>query len=50
MCFSNFICSVSFTTSISDASLFVYKVGDAMAYLLLSVDDITIIALSPTLL
>lgn len=50
MCFSNFICSISFTTSKSDASLSVYKAGDAMAYLLLYVDDIIIIALSPTLL
>jgi hypothetical protein len=48
--FSNFICSIDFTTSKSDASLFVYKAGDAMAYLLLYVDDIIITVSSSTLL
>ena len=48
--FSNFICSIGFTTSKSDASLFVYKAGDNMAYLLLYVDDIIVTASSPALL
>jgi len=47
--FSNFICSIGFTTSKSDASLFVYKAGDNMAYLLY-VDDIIVTASSPALL
>jgi len=48
--FSNFICSIGFTTSKSDASVFVYKAGDNMAYLLLYVDDIIVTASSSTLL
>jgi hypothetical protein len=48
--FSAFISSIGFTTSKSDASLFVYKAGDDMAYLLLYVDDIIITTSSPALL
>jgi hypothetical protein len=48
--FSAFISSIGFTTSKSDASLFVYKAGDDMAYLLLYVDDIIVTASSPALL
>jgi len=48
--FSNFICSIGFTPSKSDASLFVYKAGNDMAYLLLYVDDIIVTASSPALL
>ena len=48
--FTTFIRSIGFTPSKSDASLFVYKVGDALAYLLLYVDDIIVTASSPTLL
>jgi hypothetical protein len=48
--FSNFIYSIGFTPSESDASLFVYKAGNDMAYLLLYVDDIIVTASSPALL
>jgi len=38
--FTTYICSVGFIASKSDASLFVYKDRDHVAYLLLYVDDI----------
>ncbi|XP_066344408.1 uncharacterized protein [Miscanthus floridulus] len=48
--FSTYICSIGFTTSKSDASLFIYKDSDNMVYLLLYVDDIIVTASSTTLL
>ena len=48
--FATFICNIGFTASKSDASLFVYKVGDELSYLLLYVDDIIVTASSPALL
>ena len=48
--FTTFIRSIGFTPSKSDASLFVYKVGDELSYLLLYVDDIIVTASSPALL
>jgi hypothetical protein len=47
--FSTFICSIGFTASKTDASLFIYKAGDELAYLLY-VDDIIVTASSSALL
>jgi hypothetical protein len=46
--FSTFICNIGFTASKTDASLFIYKAGDELAYLLY-VDDIIVTASSPAL-
>jgi hypothetical protein len=46
----NYLRSIGFTSTGSDTSLFVYKQGDAMAYLLVYVDDIILTASSTTLL
>jgi hypothetical protein len=48
--FSSFIRRSGFTASASDTSLFVYKVGSDIAYLLLYVDDIVLTASSASLL
>jgi hypothetical protein len=48
--FASFIATVGFVGSKSDSSLFVYRRGTDMAYLLLYVDDIILTASSPTLL
>jgi hypothetical protein len=48
--FSGFVQKTSFTTSISDTSLFVYREGADIAYLLLNVDDIILTASSTRLL
>jgi hypothetical protein len=48
--FSGFIRQSGFTASASDTSLFVYKVGSDIAYLLLYVDDIVLTASSASLL
>ena len=39
--FASYICRIGFTATKSDASLFVYKDGDSIAYLLLYVDRCT---------
>ena len=48
--FATFIRHLGFTASASDTSLFVYKEGDRVAYLLLYVDDIILTASSTDLL
>jgi hypothetical protein len=48
--FASYICTIGFAASKSDASLFVYKEGARIAYLLLYVDDIILTASSPELL
>jgi hypothetical protein len=48
--FASFIRQLGFTASTSDTSLFVYKEGAGIAYLLLYVDDIILTASSLTLL
>lgn len=45
-----YICQLGFTSSASDTSLFIYKDGDNVAYLLLYVDDILLTASSTSLL
>ena len=42
--FATFLLTLGFTEAKSDTSLFVYRRGDATAYLLLYVDDIVLIA------
>ncbi|KAE8713006.1 hypothetical protein F3Y22_tig00110220pilonHSYRG00054 [Hibiscus syriacus] len=44
--FANFVSSIGFSNSKSDTSLFIYKHGSDMAYLLLYVDDIILTASS----
>jgi hypothetical protein len=46
--FSTFICNIGFTASKTDASLFIYKAGDELAYLLY-VDDIIVTSSSSAL-
>lgn len=46
----SFFISLGFRGSLCDTSLFVYQHGDKLAYLLLYVDDIVIIASDPALL
>jgi histone deacetylase 1/2 len=46
----NYLRSIGFTSTGSDSSLFVYKHGGDMAYLLVYVDDIILIASSTPLL
>jgi len=48
--FATFIQTLGFVTSVSDTSLFVFKEGTSVAYLLLYVDDIVLTASSPALL
>ncbi|WVZ81617.1 hypothetical protein U9M48_028972 [Paspalum notatum var. saurae] len=48
--FATFLVTLGFTEAKSDTSLFVYRHGDEMAYLLLYVDDIVLTASSPSLL
>jgi len=48
--FATYIRQLGFTPSTSDVSLFVYKEGGCLAYLLLYVDDIILTASSPALL
>ena len=48
--FASYIRQLGFTASVSDVSLFVYKEGGDMAYLLLYVDDIILTASSSTFL
>ncbi|WVZ64439.1 hypothetical protein U9M48_013949 [Paspalum notatum var. saurae] len=48
--FANFVLSIGFTQTRSDPSLFVYRDGHAMAYLLLYVDDMVLMASSTDLL
>ncbi|XP_021980689.1 uncharacterized mitochondrial protein AtMg00810-like [Helianthus annuus] len=48
--FAQFITSCGFTSTLSDTSLFVYKRGTEMAYLLLYVDDIILTASNDNLL
>nr|ABA94365.1 retrotransposon protein, putative, unclassified [Oryza sativa Japonica Group] len=48
--FATYICQLGFTSSASDTSLFIYKDGDNIAYLLLYVDDILLTASSTSLL
>ena len=48
--FSNYLSSTGFVASASHTSLFVYKYGDSVAYLLLFVNDIVLTASTPTLL
>ena len=47
--FANFMTTISFSNSVSDNSLFVYRYGSHIAYLLLYVDDIILTASSDTL-
>lgn len=49
-CFANHIATAGFVATMSDSSLFVYKNGDDIAYLLLYVDDIVLTASSTPLL
>jgi len=49
-CFATYIRQLGFVPSVSDTSLFVYKDGSQMAYLLLYVDDIVLTASSDALL
>lgn len=48
--FATYVTTMGFIQSKCDTSLFVYKNGSEMAYLLLYVDDIMLTASSPTLL
>ena len=48
--FATFLLTLGFTEAKSDTSLFIYRRGDATAYLLLYVDDIVLTASSPQLL
>jgi hypothetical protein len=48
--FSAYLSDLGFLASTSDTSLFVYKDGDSVAYLLLYVDDIVLTASTPALL
>jgi hypothetical protein len=48
--FATYLRQPDFTPSTSDASLFIYKDRDNIAYLLLNVDDIILMASSPDLL
>jgi len=48
--FATFIQTLGFVASVSDTSLFVFKEGTSVAYLLLYVDDIVLTASSPALL
>ena len=48
--FASYIRQLGFVASVSDTSLFVYKEGPSIAYLLLYVDDIVLTASSSTLL
>jgi len=48
--FASYIRQLGFVASVSDTSLFVYKEGPSIAYLLLYVDDIVLTASSTTLL
>lgn len=48
--FASFAITIGFSSSRSDASLFILRRGTDMAYLLLYVDDIVLSASSPTLL
>ncbi|WVZ87057.1 LOW QUALITY PROTEIN: hypothetical protein U9M48_033752 [Paspalum notatum var. saurae] len=48
--FATFLVTLGFTEAKSDTSLFIYRHGDEMAYLLLYVDDIVLTASSPSLL
>ena len=48
--FATFLLTLGFTEAKSDTSLFIYRRGDEIAYLLLYVDDIVLIASSQQLL
>ncbi|KAJ0435796.1 putative RNA-directed DNA polymerase [Helianthus annuus] len=48
--FAGYISKCGFNSSVCDSSLFIYKKGDQMAYLLLYVDDIILTASSASLL
>ena len=48
--FASYISTLGFAASVSDTSLFVYKEGGHIAYLLLYVDDIVLTATSTALL
>lgn len=48
--FASYLASIGFVSSTSDTSLFVYKDGSSMAFLLLYVDDIILTTSSPGLL
>lgn len=48
--FTDFICSMGFSHSNTDSSLFVFSTSAKLAYLLLYVDDIVLTASSPALL
>ena len=48
--FASYIRQLGFVASVSDTSLFVYKEGPSITYLLLYVDDIVLTASSSTLL
>ena len=48
--FASYIRQLRFVASVSDTSLFVYKEGPSIAYLLLYVDDIVLTVSSTTLL
>jgi hypothetical protein len=49
-CFASYLVNLGFTASASDVSLFVYKNGSQLAYLLLYINDIIITASSSELL
>jgi hypothetical protein len=49
-CFAKFIVSFGFTPTCSDSSLFVFRCGVGIAYLLLYVDDMVLTGSSPALL
>jgi hypothetical protein len=49
-CFASYLVSLGFVETKSDTSLFVYRRGTDVAYLLLYVDDIVLTASSPQLL
>jgi len=48
--FATFLLTLGFTDAKSDTSLFIYRRGDEIAYLLLYVDDIVLTASSQQLL